>query len=409
MNVLDMKDRPVFSLDLGSSKVALLASSLDEAGQIVVHEVASVPCRGVTRGVVTDLDLTREAIEEAIQTVRPFAIPDEVLVSVGGTHIEGINAQGFHPLVPTGRSVTSADVLAVINHSRQVRPEADREQILALPREFKVDGEKGISRPIGLAGSRLEVLTHIVTAQITHLRNVEKVVESAGLRVAEIVPTTLAAGLALLRPEEQEGGVVVVDIGASTTSLAIFVNGALAHCAVMPLGGGHVTADLSKLLKMTPEEAEGLKRKHGRATGVKKNDESTVEVRQIGQTQPRFLHRRVLYEIIESRMREIATLVAQHVEKSGFKGMLPGGLIVTGGGSLLPGTPQLFGQVLREPNSRLGTPKIEGAAAIRASGPEWSVGVGLAAYALKGQDAGIEPANGFDQWKERIKTFFQKV
>lgn len=404
-----MNDQPVFTLDLGSSKVALLASILDDSGRLAVQEVATAPNRGVTRGVVTDLDQTREAIQEALKGMRGYAAPDEVIVNLGGTQIEGINAQGFHPIVPAGRSITSADVLSVINHSRQVRPEPDREQISAVPREFKVDGERGITKPIGLAGNRLEVVTHIVTAPITNIRNIETVVESAGLKVADIVPNPLLAGLALLSDEERQAGAAVVDIGASTTTLAIFVNGSLAHCQVLPLGSGHITADLSKLLKMTPEEADQLKRKHGRAVTLRDNDESTVEVRQIGQSQPRHLHRRVLFEIIESRMREIAQLVSQHLEKSGLKGMLPAGVVVTGGGSLLPGTPQLFGKVLGEPNTRLGTPKVEGPASIRASGPEWSVAVGLAAYVLQRQDSGIEPANGFDHWKERIRTFFLKV
>ena len=152
-----------------------------------------------------------------------------------------------------------------------------------------------------------------------------------------------------------------------------------------------------------------MKRKHGRAINLKADDESTVEVRQVGQSQPRHLHRRVLFEIIESRMSEIARMVGQQLDKSGFKGMLTGGVVVTGGGSLLPGTHQLFGAALREPNTRLGTPRVEGPAALRASGPELSVAAGMAAYVLQGQDSGFEPANGLDHWKERIRTFFMKV
>lgn len=402
-----MNDSVVFALDVGSSKVAVLAASLDAAGRLTAHEVSVAPNRGVARGVIADLDLTREAIEEALKGVRAFGTPDRVVASLGGTHIEGVNTQGFHPISPPGRAINSGDVLAVVNHSRQVRPEADREQVLALPREFKVDQERGIRKPIGLSGSRLEVTTHIVTAQTSQLRNFERVVEAAGLELEGLVPAPLASGLALLTQDERDNGAVVVDIGANTTSIGIFVEGALAYCAVLPVGGAHVTGDLSKLLKMAPEEADQLKRKHGRALAPKREDDSTVEVRQIGQTQTRHLQRRVLFEIIESRMREIAKMVRQNVEKSGYMGTLAGGLVVTGGGSLLPGTPQLFAQILNEPNARLGTPKVEGPAAIRASGPEWSVAVGLAAFALQNQGGEVEPASGFDHWKERIRTFFQ--
>lgn len=404
-----MTTQPIFTLDLGSSKVALLAATLDDAGRLNVQEAGVAPNRGITRGVITDLDLTREAISEAVSAIRSYGTPEEVVVNLGGTQLEGINSQGFHPIVPAGRTITSADALAVVNHSRQVRPEPDREQIAAIPREFKVDGQSGVSRPIGLSGSRLEVTTHIITAPIANMRNLQTVIEGIGLRVADIVPNPVAAGLGFLSAEDRQNGAAVVDIGASTTTLSIYRGGGLAYCVVLPLGSGSVTADLTKLLKMAPEEADQLKRKHGRAVNVKAGDESTVEVRQIGQSQPRHLHRRVLFEIIESRMSEITRMVAQHLDRSGMKGMLPGGVVVTGGGSLLPGTPQLFGAIMREPNARLGTPKVEGPAALRASGPEWSVAVGMAAYVLQGQDSDIEPANGLDHWKERIRTFFMKV
>lgn len=402
-----MKDPRVYALDLGSSKVALIAASRDEAGRLVVDEAAMVPHRGVTKGAITDLDATHQAIDEALKAFRGFGVPDAVVVNLGGAQTEGINAQGLVPIVPAGRSITGADVLSVINHSRQVRPEPDREQVLALPREFKVDGSSGVQRPIGLSGSRLEVVTHVLTAPVTQLRNLDRVLERTQLRIEQAIPNAVAVGFGLVDAQAREAGTAIIDLGAQTTTVAVTLGGALAFSVVLPIGSGHVTSDLSKLLKMTTEDAESLKRKHGRALRPTKEDESTVDVRQIGQTEPRHLQRKILYEIIESRMREIAVLCAQQIEKSGYKGLLPGGVVITGGGALLPGTAQLFGQALGEAGARLGTPKVEGAAAVKVSGPEWSVAIGLAAFALRDDGLSVEPANGLDVWRERIRAFFK--
>lgn len=404
---MDMTEHMVYALDIGSSKVALLAANLDENHQICVQEVAVVPNRGMSKGSVIDLEQCAMAVSEAARSLRTVPRPQEVILSVSGQHLQSMNVQGMVQIVPSGRAITSADVLAVIKHSRQVDIAADSEPIMVVPREFSVDGTSGIAKPIGLSASRLEVVTHLVLGNVAHLMNLEKVVQLAGLEVQQMVAEPVAAGLGLLRPEELEIGTAVINIGAQTTAVAIYSRGTIAYSAVIPVGSSSVTNDLVSLLKMTPEDAEQLKRKHGRALAPSKPDESTVEVRQIGQTQSRHMQRRVLFEIIESRMREIAKFAAQHIEKSGHKGLLPGGTYVTGGGALLPGTPQLFAQVMGDANVKLAAPRVEGPASIKASGAEWSTAVGMAAFALLEGDEEVVPASGMGSWKERIRTFFQ--
>lgn len=398
---------PELVLDLGTSKVAMAVVDVADDGEVLVQDLFVVPMRGMQRGVITDLEEVVASLRECERAAGSVGVRKEVTVSVNGGHIEGMNAQGFQPIFPPHRPIRSEDVLHVVNHSRQVTPTPDREQILALPREFRIDGQRGITRPVGMSGNRLEVLTHLVTGHIAHLYNVERALDAAGFKVRQMVPAPFASGLALLGKEERETGCVVIDLGAGTTGVSIFSQGALAGTACIPLGGNNVTADISKLLKMTPDEAEHLKREHGRAIPGTLKEDSTVEVRQIGQSSPRHLQRRVLYEIIEARMREIAVRVRDHLDRSGMLGTLPGGVLITGAGSSMPGIAQLFAKVLREPNVRISAPRMSGKAGLRASQPEFAGVCGLAVYALEDDFDAVEPASGLENWKERILTLFQ--
>jgi cell division protein FtsA len=395
----------VLGLDLGSSHVAMCILGLQGNGRLTVEAASSVPARGIQKGVITHIEDAASCIRECRQELGANDFT-EAVVGISGPHLEGMSSKGYVPIIPIGRTITSGDVLQVVNHSRQIGHSPEREQILSVPREFMIDGVRGITRPVGLSGSRLEVVTHVITGQISHLNNVQKVVEMAGLEVAQLVPSSVAVGMGLLRQEEMEVGAAVIDIGAHTTAISVYFGGAVAYTANLAIGSHHVTNDIMMLLKTSPEDAESLKKRRGGAIQGKKKDESTVEIRQIGQIEMRHLHRHVLIEIIESRMREIATMAKQHIQRSGYMGLLPGGILVTGGGSLLPGTPQLFAQVLGDANVRLGTPDVDGPAGIRVSGPEWSACLGLGAYALSSGEE-VSPASGFAHWTERIKTFFQ--
>lgn len=396
----------VFALDLGSTKVACLAAEPDSNGDMKVLALSSVPCKGLSRGVVSDLEETARSIETAVRDVQQQLGKDVdgLTVSIGGTHIEGHNAQGFVPIYPGTRPINREDVLQVINHSRQFVVPPDREQIQAIPREFRIDGQRGVEKPVGMSGSKLEVVTHVITGQVTHLQNLEKAVNMAGKKIEEMVVLPLASGIAVLSDEAMELGSVVVDIGGGTTDIAVFTNGAIAYTASLPVGGMLVTSDINKLLKTTPEEAERLKLLYGSAVAAHAPEDHTVEVMQLGQTHPRPMQRRVLCEIIESRMREIAMLVRQQIEKSGLFGMLPGGVYVTGGGSKLEGTTDLFEGVLKHLRVRTAQPEVAGAFASQTASPMMSTVVGLAKFAMQPADEEIAPAAGQEGWKDKIKT-----
>lgn len=399
-----MKNDLVTVLDLGSTKVTCLAASPLGTDDMKVEAVATTPCKGIRKGLIADIDEAGRAIDAVIRRVQQDLGGEvqDIVVGISGSHLEGVNTQGFKPIVPRGRTITHQDVLEVVNHSRALVLPPDREQIQAVPREFRVDGQRDVRKPIGMSGGKLEVLTYIVTGQTTAIQNIEKAIARSGKKVEQMALQSLASGLGVLAPEELELGSVVVDLGGGTTDVAVFANGSIVYSASIPLGSMHVTSDLSKLLKTTPEEAERLKVESGNAMAKLVSERESVEVQQLGQLVARPMQRRVLCEIIESRMREIATMVGQQIEKSGLKAVLPGGVVLTGGGAWMQGTDKLFDDTLKHLRVRVAEPDLGGSFPRQ---PGLATAMGLARFSIQCQDD-IMPASGGAGWKERVRGLF---
>lgn len=387
---------PVAVLDLGSSK-AVCAQFAGTGDDLKVVARAEAPSRGLRRGVATDLEDTAKAIDTVVREVQKASGQEigGLVVNVAGSHLECLNGQGYKPIVPRGRHITYQDVLEVVTHSRSLVLPPDREQVQAIPREFRVDGQRDVKRPIGMGGGTLEAVTLIVTGQTSALHNLERAVTIAGRKVDQMVLSPLAAGLGVLTQEEIDLGAVVVDLGAGTSDVGVFAGGSLASAISIPVGAALVTSDLSKLLKTSPEEAERLKIAHGLALSQGVSERETVEVTQLGQTEARPLQRKVLCEIIESRLREIAVMIAQHIEKAGLTGMLPGGVVLTGGGARLVGIERLFEEELRHTKVRVAQVPDTGSAVV----------LGLARFVLHCHDE-LVPASGPGGWQERVRTLF---
>lgn len=399
-------DDVIFVADIGTTKVSCLAASTDEEGHIQVDAIANVRSRGLKRGVVHDMDEAAAALSEAadrVETELGRRIPG-LAINISGSHLASVNAQGFVPISPQGRPIRREDILQVINHSRQMMMPPDREQIMAIPREFRLDGQRGVSKPLGMSGSRIEVVTHIITGQSTHVQNLERVVQMTGRRVELMVVGPIASGLGVLSPDAMEIGVVVVDIGGGKTDVAIFYGGAITYTATIPIGGDHVTHDIATLLKARPEEAERVKVEHGCALASMIGNDDIVSIQQLDSMEDRPMQRRVLCEIIECRMREIAQFVQSHIEKSGLSGLLPAGAVLTGGGSLLYGTEGLMSDSLRHIKARVAQPKVVGRQSRAISNPALACAVGLAKFSLEGDDHEFAPVSGAASWKDRIRT-----
>ncbi|MEJ5171097.1 MAG: cell division protein FtsA, partial [Fimbriimonadales bacterium] len=276
-----MRTDLVTVLDLGNQSATCLAAEPTERGwRVVGHH--TVPSKGMRRGLVVDQEEAGRTVAAVLRglTAKTGLEPDSVVVGVGGAHVEAHAAQGFVPIIPPGRPVQREDALQVVNHSRQILVPPDREQIQALPREFRIDGQRGIQQPIGQRGSQLEVVTLILTGQSAQLQSLERAVAASGARVEQMVVKGLAAGLGVLSPEERERGAIVVDLGAGTTEVAVFGEGALVYAASIPLGSELVTSDVSKLVQTAPEEAERLKVQHGSAWAAAVDKADVVDVLQ---------------------------------------------------------------------------------------------------------------------------------
>lgn len=407
-----MKTERVYVLDLGSSKIAGLVAERDLDGSFQPIAVATEPCRGIRKGCVVDLDETSQAVDRVCRTLSQ-SIGGEVgalTIALGGPHVEGVTAQGFVPIYPRSRPISTDDVMQVINHSRQIMCPPDREQVQVLPREFRIDGQRGIRRPIGMNGSKLEVLSYLVTGQSTHIQNADKALQMVGRKLDQMVLMPLAAAISVLSDEQRDLGSVLVDLGAGKTDVAVFSAGAICYSSCVPVGGQHVTSDISKLLKTSPEEAERLKLQYGSAVAKGISGDETVEVLQLGQTHTRALQRRILCEITESRIRELAQMIRQQIEKSGLYGMLPGGIVLTGGGSLLQNVKGAFEAVLPHHRIELGRPSVEGQRGMKLNRPELSVLVGLAKYALDpGNDDFAPVQSGNGSLMGRVKNMWSQI
>ena len=353
-------------------------------GGIEVIGVGTAPSRGLRRGTVVNIDFTVEAIKQAVSDAEQMAGVEVagVYAGVAGGHIRGLNSRGVVAVSNRDREVAEQDVDRVVDAARAINLPQDREIIHVLPQTFVVDDQDGVREPVGMSGVRLEVECHIVTGAITSVQNVVRSVNRAGLTVHDIVLEPLASAEAVLSADEQELGVLLVEIGGGTTNVALFREGAIWHTAILPLGGDHITNDIAVGLRTPLAEAEELKKRYGCALTGRVPAQETVDVPSVGGRKPRELSRQVLSEIIQPRVEEIFRLVAKDLTKAGFEDAATAGLVVTGGTSILEGVPEVAEAVFALPVRR-GMPGDVGGLSDVVRSPIHSTAVGLALYGMR--------------------------
>src|SRR5262245_27470064 len=368
----------VVGLDIGTTKVSAVVGEVDADG-ITILGVGNVPCRGLRKGVVSNIDWTVRSIAEAIEAAQTMAGVEirTVYAGVAGSHIRSQTSDGVAAIA--GGEVTRTDVDRVLEGARAIPVDADRQILHVLPREFVVDNQDGIRDPVGMSGVRLGVKVNLITAATSCVQNVVRCAERCGLTVADVVLEPLASAEAVLSEDEKEIGVAVIDIGGGTTDLLIYVDGGIAHASVIPVGGNNVTADISAGLRTPMGEAERIKRNFGCALGRMVGDEEEIEVPGVGGHAPRKAARRVLSDIIEPRVEEIFAVLRKRIEDTGMLEQLSAGVVLTGGAVLLDGMTEFAEEILGMP-VRLGLPVGVRGITQLVAGPQYATGVGLVQY-----------------------------
>ncbi len=399
----------VVGIDIGTSKVVTLIAKVDTSLNILgVSEISSA---GIRKGQIVDIEEAVAVINNSLEAAERMAgySVSHVVASIGGAHIESTNSKGVVAVSTPEGEISRNDLDRVIDAARAVSLPSTREIIHVLPRNYTVDGQEGIKDPIGMTGVRLEVDTHIITASTTSLRNLEKALSEVGVDVTNIVFSGYGSSLAVLSDTEKELGVVLVDIGAGTTDIAVYVEGSISYSSVLPIGARHITNDLAIGLRLSLESAEKIKlflsqkdntrvklteedlerpQIHRRETepASSKNDE--IDLASLGLPEEvRKVSKKTLIDgIIRPRLNEIFTMVGLEIKKSGYGGQTPAGLIVTGGGAQTIGVSDAAKRMLAMP-VRIGVPSDLKGIIDEVQHPSFSTAVGLLIYGAKSEAA----------------------
>lgn len=382
-------------IDVGSSKVSTNIASSEEE-KLTVIGVSTVESKGIRKGQVVDIDEAVSSIGQSLELAERMAGVSvaSCFVSVGGVHISSINSRGVVAVAGGENEISEDDVRRVIEAAQAISVPSSREIIHVIPREYIVDSQEGIKDPVGMTGVRLEVETHIITGATTSIRNLVKCIQHVGVDVEGLVFSGIASAESTLTDTEKELGVALVDIGGGTTDVALFVDGSIAHSAVIPIGGKNITNDLAIGMRSSLESAEKIKIalsdksnkkiKADEEDGEKDKKGETLDVSKIGITEDLgVISKKTLVEgIIKPRLTEIFTLVGMEIKRAGFAGMLPAGVVITGGAANTIMLNQVGKEVLRMP-VRTASPGGIGGLIDEISSPAYATSVGLLMYGQK--------------------------
>jgi cell division protein FtsA len=378
------KERYLVGLDVGTSKVTAVVGEILDGEGVDIVGLGVAESRGVRRGIVVNPEAAVDSIKKAIEEAELMAgiEIDSVHLGVAGAHIKGFNSRGVVAVAGKNREISREDVKRAIDAAKAVSLPSGREILHVLPQDFVVDEQDGIGAPVGMMGARLEVNVHIVTSSISSTQNIVACVNRAGVNVTETVTEQLAASEAVLTEDEKELGVALVDIGGGTTDIAIFEHGSLWHTAVVGVGGDHFTNDIAVGLRTPIPDAEKIKRKNGCALSAMVDEDETIEVASVGGRRPRMMARRILSEILQPRAEEIFHLVWDEIRRAGYERALNSGIVLTGGGAILDGMPEIAEQIFDLPIRR-GCPTGVGGLVDHVNSPVFASGVGLVLYGYR--------------------------
>lgn len=371
----------VVGIDVGTTKICTLVGRVEDDGVIRILGVGIEPSEGVKKGNIVDLSAATQAVRRSVQRAEATSGLEitRALVSLAGAHVSSVNSRGT--AVISGGIVDELDVYNALDGARAIAIPSDREIVHVITRGFSIDGQDGIRQPIGLHGYKLDVETHIITASAATVDNLRQCVGAAGVKEMQFVLNPLASGEVTLTEQEREMGVAICDIGGGTTDLAIYVGGNVWHTMVLAVGGNHITQDIAHGLRLPLSQAEEVKKQQGHALRSEIGPEEYFSIRPFGEDHPVQINRQDLAHVIEARVTEIFTLIRQEIKRSGYDGLLPAGMALTGGTSLLPGIKRLAAEVMGVP-VRAAQPQNLIGLVDKLNSPAYSTSVGLLYWGL---------------------------
>jgi cell division protein FtsA len=375
----------VVGIDVGTTKVCTLVGRVEDGRSIRILGVGIEPSAGIKKGMIVDLAAASQAITRSVEKAESTSGMEitSALVSMAGAHVSSVNSRGAAAV--NGNIIEQYDLTHALEQARAVAIPHDREIIHVIQRGFTVDGQDGIRNPKGMHGYRLEVEAHIITASSATSENLRQCVGAAGVEIQQFVLNPLASGEVVLNDQERQMGVAVCDIGGGTTDLAIYVDGDVWHTMVLAVGGNHITQDIAHGLRLSIEQAEEVKKEQGYAVRSGVGSEEYFTIRPFGEDRPVQINRQDLAHIIEARVAEIFSLTLQEIKRSGYDGLLPAGMVLTGGTSALPGIKRTASEVLNVP-VRTAQPENLLGLVDKLNSPAYSTSVGLLRWAMSMHD-----------------------
>jgi len=399
----------IVGLDIGTSKVVAIVGEVKDDGTIEIIGLGSHPSRGLKKGVVVNIESTVQSIQRAVEEAELMAGVeiDSVYAGIAGSHVSSLNSHGIVAI--KDREVTHADVERVIDAARAVPIPADQKILHILPQEFIIDNQEGIHDPVGMSGVRLEARVHMVTGAVSAAQNIIKCVRRCGLEVEDLILEQLASSYSVLEDDEKDLGVCLVDVGGGTTDIAVFTGGSIRHTGVIPIAGDQVTNDIAVALRTPTQHAEEIKLKYACALTQLASPDETIEVPSIGDRPPRRLSRQTLAEVVEPRYEELLTLIQGELRRSGFEGLVAGGVVMTGGSAKMEGLIDLAEEVFHMP-VRLGVPRYVTGLVDVVRNPIHATGVGLLLFGYHNRAVRVPEISGNGGLKSvwnRMKSWFQ--
>lgn len=408
-------------LDIGTTKVvALIASTSGAQGVIDILGVGASVNEGLKKGVVINIDKTVKAIRKAVEVAEQQAGVQISQVSVGiaGDHIQSLLSRSIIAIPNATREISQSDIQRIIDDARNVKLPADRQILHILPQEYIIDGQDGVTDPIGMSGVRMEANVHVITGLLSAIQNLQKCIERAGLQVIDMVMEPIASSTAILDNDEKEVGVALIDIGGGTTDIAVFRDNVIRHASIISLAGNQITEDISTGLGILHNQAERLKRDFGHATVESILNEQTIMIPGIGGRNPMEINKSLLARIIGPRLEEIFELCFEELRKSGYIHRLPAGIVLTGGSALLHGSDDLASRIFGMP-VKLGIPNGSqfGGFGAEIEHPMFSTSIGLLLQRFKDAEmqktapqspTGKEPREEAPQQEQQGKQSFIK-